>query len=294
MIKKRKHHYVWKHYLKPWVCDNQVVCLRDHKIFKTSLVKIANKHDFYRLKEMSEADITFLRYFFKDAHPLMKNFNENWITIFTSIFEIRNKIIKSGISNNKLDEMIDILINNLEEDYHSCIESMAIKYIDQLRSGQFEFYSIEESNCEFNLFICIQYFRTENRKEKLINGITKNEYVNIENIWNVLRHIMATNMAALLSINKEQWELTFLKNDNDILLITGDQPVINLAAKHGGKTETLELYYPISPTSAIIIKRKSNQTFKEKYLSESEVLYFNNKIKDNSYQQIYALKENDL
>ncbi|HPS57858.1 MAG TPA: DUF4238 domain-containing protein [Spirochaetota bacterium] len=224
----------------------------------------------------------------------MKNFNENWITIFTNIFEVRNKIIKSGIENIEHDEMIDILINNLEEEYHSLIENMAMKYIDQLRSDQYEFYSIDESNSEFNIYICIQYFRTENRKEKLLEGISKKENINIENIWNVLRIIMATNMAALLSINKEHWELIFLKNENDIAFITGDQPVINLAAKHGEKTERLELYYPITPTSAIIIKRKTNQRVKEKYLSESEVIYYNNQIKNNSYQQIYALKETDL
>jgi len=61
MIKKRKHHYVWKYYLKPWVSDDQVVCLRDHKVFKTSLENVANSRDFYRLKEMSEADIYFLK-----------------------------------------------------------------------------------------------------------------------------------------------------------------------------------------------------------------------------------------
>jgi len=34
---KKRQHYVWKNYLKPWTLDNKIWCKRKDKIFNTSL-----------------------------------------------------------------------------------------------------------------------------------------------------------------------------------------------------------------------------------------------------------------
>jgi len=59
--KKRRHHYVWQHYLKPWLVSEKIYCLRDNSIFPTNTVNIGQQRDFYKLKELLSEDIDFIK-----------------------------------------------------------------------------------------------------------------------------------------------------------------------------------------------------------------------------------------
>jgi len=60
-MKKRKHHYVWEHYLKAWETGGKVWCARGEKIFPSSTENIAHSRDFYRLKELSDSDVDLVK-----------------------------------------------------------------------------------------------------------------------------------------------------------------------------------------------------------------------------------------
>ena len=59
-MKKRKHHYVWEHYLDAWATDGQIWCRRADKYFPTSTENVGQRRDFYRLKELSDGDVAFV------------------------------------------------------------------------------------------------------------------------------------------------------------------------------------------------------------------------------------------
>ncbi len=56
-MKKRKQHYVWKHYLSAWAENGMIWCCRNDKIFNSNLTGVGQERDFYQLKPLSEKDL---------------------------------------------------------------------------------------------------------------------------------------------------------------------------------------------------------------------------------------------
>ena len=84
--------------------------------------------------------------------------------------------------------------------------------------------------------------------------------INIDKTWNVISHILATNLGYMLFIQRDKIHCILLKNTTSIPFITGDQPVINTYAirepmKFLEKNE-LELYYPIKPNLSLLLTLK--------------------------------------
>lgn len=80
-----------------------------------------------------------------------------------------------------------------------------------------------------------------------------------------------------------------LINETDIPFITSDQPVINLMANYDDNalpsTGSI-LYYPISPNIAITVNDENKDQIQ--YLSEEEIIYYNEAISKASLHDIYA------
>lgn len=290
MNTKHKQHFVWKYYLKPWSNNNQIYCLLNNKIILTSLENIANSRDFYRLKEMTSEDIIFLLHFIEKGNPIIKKINLKWINMFSKVFDLRSEIITAKIQDNDIKKALDSAINDLEEEYQAYIERMAHKHLAELQNDSIEFANEEKNFTEFVFYLCIQYFRTENIKYKVETGIPNNKIFEIKNIWNVLRTILATNIAGHIIENREKWILLKLVNASTIPLITGDQPVINIVGKPGTPVTELIFYYPITPKIAILLKEINSFPLesKEIQLSDEDVIKYNDLIKYHSNKQIYA------
>ena len=47
MNKKRRNHYVWKHYLRPWSVRHKIWCLIKNEMIEKRLDDIAVEKDFY-------------------------------------------------------------------------------------------------------------------------------------------------------------------------------------------------------------------------------------------------------
>jgi len=62
-MEKIRQHYVSRFYLKPWVENDQIWCLRDRKIFSANLMKIANEKYFYELRDLSPEDMALIERF---------------------------------------------------------------------------------------------------------------------------------------------------------------------------------------------------------------------------------------
>lgn len=301
-MKKRRHHYVWQHYLSPWTSDKQIWCLRAGKIFQTSTVNIGQERDFYRIEELSSEDIEYIRVLaVNQSKGLLKQANEGWVHTFQLAFKYRDFFISKGVAPEDIKEIMDLVLNNIEEDFHATIESESIKYIDYLLSGNARFFDIEEDRMSFSHYLCVQYLRTKNIKESIIenmSSVPQLKHINIDGCWSIMRHVYATNMAFSLIASPKSYKLVIAKCPKETAFITGDQPIINTFAVIAGKnnipTDT-ELYYPLSPTTALLVTANPEYTpGQEIQLEADDVKKYNNAIFESSFEQIYASSQNQL
>ena len=210
----------------------------------------------------------------------------------------------------KLENKIDIAINNTEEDYHSDIECEGINWINLLKEKNTSFYydknnetiNKECDNEQFNFifFICTQYFRTKAIKERWISSFKpclnnpnlgsmniKGENIHLENLAH--HFFWYIQNSCVYNLKKKNAHLTLLINETDIPFITSDQPVINICANYqqlSEETKELILYYPISPNIAITINDENLED--EIKLNVEKVDEYNNAIINASYQYIFA------
>ena len=81
-MKKRHHHYVWRNYLRAWAADDAIWCFREGKVFKTNLMGVGQKRDFYKLKELTEADILFIKKVaIEPSKGKFRELNDGWLEL---------------------------------------------------------------------------------------------------------------------------------------------------------------------------------------------------------------------
>jgi hypothetical protein len=293
MKKKRHHHYVWRYYLHPWSSNGKIACLREGKLFYPNLMGVGQERDFNKLNELNSDELAFIKEFaISRSNKHLQESHINLLKQFTFVFEFKKHIEAMGIKDPEAHEMIETAIHNIEEDLHEDIEKTAIKYLDSILREDIGFYDTDEGCREFIFFLSVQHQRTDKIKKSVLEAVKHFKAVSFENVWNVLRHIFATNMAWVLYREREFFRMILLKNETSIEFITGDQPVINTYASVGvSKTpqDEIELYYPVSPKLAILIsEREELREIQVKSLSEHDVISYNDMIAINSHNQIYA------
>jgi len=185
-MKKTKQHYVWRYYLKSWTSNGSIWCNRKGKVFPSDLMNVGQERYFYKLKELTQKDIEFVRKIAIDPtkHELLRKLNEDWLNIFNFIFKLKSIVKENDTNKYELDELIDKAIHNLEEDYHQSIEGNAIKHIDLILAKDISFFQTEKERIEFAYFLCVQYMRTKKRQEAICNQFKNqnNSYLEDVNI----------------------------------------------------------------------------------------------------------------
>jgi hypothetical protein len=301
-MKKRKQHYVWKHYLAAWTTDGQLFCLRDKQIFPTNSINIAQKRDFYRLNELTENDVALIKILWIDTSPpFLRPLHTDLLKNFNLVFEIKKLYEASGRTDLELEKQLDTTMNNLEENLHCGIEGTAVPYIEKILHEDISFYNEEQKRIEFTYYLATQYFRTNRMKERMRIAFSNMppKYarfgLNIERIWNVVSHIMATNVGFSLSRKDSHMQLVLLKNNTKIPFITSDQPLINLKSNHVSfePPNELEWYYPLSPSVAIILTENNRSSFSGN-LVEDNVIKLNTSMVAVSQEQVYSNERNVL
>lgn len=303
-MKKRRHHYVWRYYLKAWTTNKKIWCCREGEIFNPNTMGIAQKRDFYKLKELTTQDIHIINKFF--IEPTDEVFHEGskmWVELFSWIHSVKNDLSERDAENVDVDNYIDEIIHNFEEDIHGRIEQNSKKYLDLILNEDVSFFETKKGCIDFSYFIAVQLVRTEKMKSAVVhnmNAIKNMKYqFRTEIIWNVVSHILATNMSLSIyfhTVSANPFRMVLLKNTSNLEFITGDQPVINLESRDTPEPpiET-ELYYPVSPKLAILITKKAfYKNTGEVNINADQVSYYNKAIIENSKNQIFASKKTTL
>ena len=295
---KHKQHYVWRSYLEAWSQNEQLICLRQGEIFTANIKDLAQKRDFYKSKELNHKEIDILFAFIKTFPPHLQELQKQIVDVFTTPHRLKAIIINSERSQNNEDasgtiKTLDIMINNIEEEIHSDIESNSYHFIKSLKSGNTSFWNIQDSKLNFLHFICLQMLRTKKIQENLYRTIDQKmpETPELKNIWGVMRHLTAMNVADSILGDKD-YNLRLLANNSKTPFITSDQPVINTFS-HGFNPEVtpekFEIFYPISPKTGVLIGTTNNYSsniFTE--LAECDVKHYNDLIFKSSHEHVYS------
>lgn len=309
--KVRRQHYVWRNYLRAWANEKDIIhCLRENRIFSSNLMGVAQRRDFYRLQELDEDDIFWIeRLLIKPSPEFLQPLHRNLLSMFNAPFKMIEELKKRGIGGDEFEKQSDIIINNAHEKIHTIIEGQAIPWIEKLQNKDISFYQNDENRRSFLYFISTQYFRTNKIRTSMINQLSdstellkrapkefQSKKYNIEKLWGIMIHILATNLSYNLSHLK--YKIVLIENDSSLPFITGDQPLINTFAvgmQPGFTPKKLDFYYPISPSVAVWLTK--NHKVPNSHIlvqDEKEIDSYNRGIVSESIEQVYASSKNVL
>ncbi|MCK7632646.1 MULTISPECIES: DUF4238 domain-containing protein [unclassified Shewanella] len=298
-MKKRRHHYVWRNYLRSWSDNEQIWCVRNKKVFPTNLMNIGQERDFYRLNELTKQEVSFLTLLINQhTSEAIQKLNHGWVELFTAVFRIREQVNKHGLSDDEFEAEIEKQIINLGEDFHCGIEEGAIKFLDGFLDNGTNFLADEDNAIEFIHYFCVQYFRTKNMKENAASSVSELGLLDVDKAWNILSHMFSTSLAWSIYAERSQWSSVILENHTSSPFLTSDQPIINTYAafdKQVKDHDELEFYYPLSPEKALLLtKRTEYKGVPSKSLNELEVSGYNDIMIDMSHEQIYSFQKEQL
>ena len=297
--KKKRHHFVWRKYLRKWAPDEKIACLMESRIFETDLMNVGQEKYFYKLKELTLEEVAFLKALIeRDKRPLIRDLNHGWIDFFNQVFEVKSLIEARGISDPKIDNMLDVLICNFEEDFHCQIESDGERFLESLYNEDVSFYYDDDEIMPFLFFLGQQYFRTSKLKTNIVRSLGGFRNLNIDAMWSVLRHTSATALGCSIYQDRNKFKPIVLTSDSDVPFVTGDQPIINTYAVGldlEEEPQDLEFYYPVSPCLALLL------TCDEQYGEVSRVpvtgsiaAKYNGFVYEQSHRQIFAASSMEL
>lgn len=292
MEDKKRQHYVSRQYLRPWCKKEQIFCMREKKIFNPNILNIAQEKYFYELQEITDDEIKFIYKTFIETSP--KELQENHLKF---LFSFTAPFILEKIAKNKIQkQQMNFYKKNLEEEYHSHMESNGNKYFNFLINKQTSFFNDNnEDRMGFLIFISLQYMRTKKRRNEAVRAF-KDTKIDMKRLWPAISHILSTNMACSLHLNK-RYKMILLENSSNINFITGDQPLINTYALNASeplKHQELEFYYPVSPKLAILVTLKKYESEIIEISTQNEVEYYNRFIIESSEEQLFASFKKEL
>jgi hypothetical protein len=165
-----------------------------------------------------------------------------------------------------------------------------------MKAGDLTFFDDPNKKYGFYYGLSVQYARTNH-----INGARSNmkqeDFERYMRIANVLTHIMATNVGRSLIGEHEHHRVILLDNTTDIPFVTADQPVINLSAipKNFKPPAKFELYYPLSPTKAMMLLEPDSAHMPHRLsMSAEQVHHYNLLMAAHSFRQVYSNSKAEL
>jgi len=299
---KKKHHYVWKKYLKSWSENRQVPALikKSKKIIKSNPEGLAQQRYFYALEEFTQEEEIILkelvRLWSKESTlKINLEFYENFIS-YSKLKRLTKTIDLEDKKNSELKDKLNLLRTNTMEDSHMILESFGKKLISIRKYEDLTFLDNEMEFFFTMIFISFQYLRTKNMQLKTKSLTVKYDYLSPK-FLNFLPFIYATGVADSLTYDK-QTRFIFLDNTSEVDFITSDQPLINNKINQlndNGTIAQLEIYYPITPRIALLIHYQQQ---KEKYrkisLDSLDVNNYNKTMYEHSNEFVFASSTSQL
>jgi len=295
-VKKRRQHY-----LGAWATQGQLWCATRGKCFRTSTENVANERDFYRLKEMSERDLQIVEALvIAPATDPLRELARSWVPHFNVFHRIKRQWEAGGQSHPELEKLLDENIINTEEDLHASIELKALPLLARLRQADASFLSDDDDCIYFFWFVGMQYMRTPGMARDVVEPVREIPGFNADAAWGLMRTIFATNLGYGFYVRRQTLRLMFLDTPADAELVSGDQPIVNVRAiglpeGQPPSESEIELYYPLTPTRALLMAFDAREPSTERRsLTNAETAAYNKMTVNASREQIYARTQEAL
>lgn len=278
--------------------NGAVACWRRGRTFSTGTRGLAVRTDYYQLKEMSNVELAFVRKIcFDNADPFLASLNRGWLPAFVGPFVLRRLAAAMRVDSPEIAEELERMVSNAHEDLHMNIEARSIGHLDALRNRDLSFVETEEVG-DFLHFLAVQYFRTPRIKENVSKALDGATGIRVDHIWGLLGHVFATNVAFALFGRRKETTFSLLVAPDGAEYITTDQPVINRHAVGTAvfeQVEQLALYYPVSPTLALLVEPNGvGSAPEQREVSAAEVGQLNREMMSLVQEQAYATSEERL
>lgn len=301
MLNKPNQHYVWQKYLEPWAKNDKIVCLRNNKnIIKTNLRNIASERYFYKINNLTYNDCQLIRKIFINNRPeFMKYLLDGWVKPVETVLMLYNQNVKSKGIRGSIENDKELGLKNILEDLHMHIEGDAISALSKVQLGDVSFFTDSndenEMDVDFILYLSFQYFRTKKIKQSVKESLGEHIslFTDFDDAFNLIAPIISTVFGYSIynRIKNKEFYCYAIKNTTETAFITGDQPVINTKANFSGETSELELYYPLSPSIALLVTKEKNLNIE---CSIEKIKEYNDMIERQSLALIFANDESDL
>ncbi|RTY87062.1 DUF4238 domain-containing protein [Flavobacterium sp. RSP15] len=303
---KRKHHYVWREYLRSWSSNEKIYSYlkSKDKITKPNLMGVAQQRFFYSLEEFTIEEELILKELvieYSNSDASLK-INLELFNIYTSYSRIKRLDkqktfdINSQSELEKLEKITDLIRTNLFEEFHTIVEGYGKKVIKIKKFEDLKIFENEDDLFFTMIFLCSQFLRTKKMKKSLELVFNKSDFI-IPKYTNIISLVFANSLAVSLSQN-QSINFIFYENDTKIKFLTSDQPLMNLLINdkdENGKVKDFELYYPINTRIAIVIHfGNQNNKYELIKINEQKVNMLNDFLFDYADEFVFSDTEEQL
>jgi len=204
--KKRRHHFVWQHYLSAWCTDGELGCLRNKSFFTTGTTVVAVEKDLYMLADLKQPELKLLRLMVQKMPAPMRSVQMGWLSMFTAPSVLES--IFGGVSA-EADKLLTDLRFNTEEDFHAKVEADALPILAELRKGERAFFDDRAAFQIFVFYLSLQFTRTKKVRDRLKMAFDGMQFpsgfgeVDPARVANAVGMISATSLAASYIMQRE-------------------------------------------------------------------------------------------
>jgi hypothetical protein len=291
-----RQHHVAQVYLRAWAKDQKLFRLQNGQIRQAAVRDVAVQNRFYQLRPLSVRDEAFIRMWISAMPEASHAAHLQTLAIMTLPFKVRETHGSALAAHPEADAEVEHLTVNLQEQWHSGVESNAAPLLQAMRDGDISFYADDKICSQFLVFLTLQHFRTKANKDRTLRFLAETDFertygINVENCWPVLCEIMAHTVGGILYLERRERRAILLANNTGTEFITGDQPLINLFGHGDYRTppEFLSFYYPLSPTRALILTEVDGRCeYASETLTAAQVADLNQRMAKAANLQVFA------
>lgn len=300
---KVKHHYVWEHYLRNWVVDNQIFWLTPKgKVAHDSPKGMCREDGFYKISILDEVDVEYILEWSKKSPEFLQKEHKKHLEPFLQVSQMLKLIRASQIENDELKACEDTLLFNTLENLYCGVESGARKALDGLAAGDLS--ALEDKSASIGLYSYLghQVTRTKAFKEKFLGQIlnkapaseSRDEAIRLaKKNWWFICFMLGDNVGCSMFSSRHDDDLMLIENNSDTPFITCDSPVVNIHPNNynlpkGEPAEHLDMLFPISPRYVLIIATSNLWGVLKDGVNIETVLELNSRIASNAQFSIYG------
>ena len=293
----KKQHYVWRRYLAAWKNDSGdkdvwTYILKTNTIRKIGLMDVAQSSYFYKMEVLSDEELTFLKKFSDSLPKGTKTIAETLLAGYELYAQLR-KDIEAGKMPDGTDfehEVKKIEAASFEK-IQSQIEIMGAKLLDCKSIADLK--ALYNEEYEILYFLWVQYFRTRGMKDGVVASMADRPEMQAiaQKTWPFFNLVVAMQVVESMVLKKD-YRFVLLHNVSGVPFITGDQPAINTLWDEN--QDKIEVYYPLSPVTALQVSFDPGEKYSEADVDESFVREKNALIAKEAYLHIFANEEQIL